>query len=328
MDSHFFKELHEAIKGETKLGTHMKSINKESFKENLDILNKRYNTFIGTLESLSVDDRISLANRIHTCSSKPENIACSAYSELAKQVYGKDLKIAFETYLFVAKKFIISFDNLQRALNKVFTNKALSVYNANLLHVAVFGVITDAEKFINFAVYMFDNILYETTEHRGIRELPPPQKYRLTYINKHKDEFASICRAKLSNSDAAEKIALADPKSNDLDVTLINENNESNMGFVNLGKMSPFIKNMVQTGARKFFVFRWLGEQWNILKHSKYLKSVKEKEWLEAHVALLQMDLQNVDPNSDEYRKYIKIIESYNVMIADLDKKIDSYIGD
>lgn len=329
MDFTFFKELQNAIAGEIKLGARMKSVNKENFKENLSILDRRFTTFVESIEMLSMDDRRKLAKRIFTYANKPENVACNAYCEIAKQVSGKDLQYAFATYTFVANKFIGTFANISRALDKLFIAKSLSVYNAQLLHVAVFGIIGDAEKFINFSTYMFDNIMYETTQHQGIRELPPPQKYRISFVNKYKTEFVSICQARLSNTDESiEKQMLSDPRPSDLNTTLVGENNESNLGFINVGKLAPAIRNMITTGARKFVIFRWLGEQWNILKHSRYLKSVKEKEWLETHVALLQMDLNNVDPNSDEYRTKVKIIESYNVMIADLDKKINTYIGD
>ena len=55
---------------------------------------------------------------------------------------------------------------------------------------------------------------------------------------------------------------------------------------------------------------------------------VKEKEWMESHVALLKLQLQNVDPNSDEYRKQVKIIAAYDEMIAGLDQKIDAYLNE
>ena len=47
-----------------------------------------------------------------------------------------------------------------------------------------------------------------------------------------------------------------------------------------------------------------------------------------AHVTLLQLDLADKDPNSEEYAKAVKIIDSYNQMIAELDQKINAYYNE
>jgi hypothetical protein len=53
-----------------------------------------------------------------------------------------------------------------------------------------------------------------------------------------------------------------------------------------------------------------------------------EKEELMAHVALLQMELSEKDPNSKEYAKAVKVIDSYNQMIAELDQKLNKYYNE
>ena len=63
-------------------------------------------------------------------------------------------------------------------------------------------------------------------------------------------------------------------------------------------------------------------------KHLKYLKQKKEKEWIEAHVALMKMDLANADPNSDEYRKTVAVIDAYSEQLAELEQKIAEYEGE
>jgi hypothetical protein len=111
------------------------------------------------------------------------------------------------------------------------------------------------------------------------------------------------------------------------DVNLIGDDNTANLGFVQTTSYTPMMRNLFTTGARSFVhvIFQSLGELWNLIKNHKYTKAKKEKEWMEAHVALLKLQLQGVDPNSDEYRKQVQIIESYNEMIAELDQKIAQY---
>ena len=64
------------------------------------------------------------------------------------------------------------------------------------------------------------------------------------------------------------------------------------------------------------------------MRNLKYQKMIQEKEWLQNHTDLLKLQLNGIDPNSDEYRKAVKIINTYNDMIRDLDLKISSYMED
>ena len=321
----FVKDLGQAIMREIAPGKKMNTINKEDFKENLLMLVERLNNLQNTFAAFSPQDRIAMADKIYKASNDRNNLACNAYVTIAKAIGRNDLRSAFESFSYITKHYITALETIDRNTANLFKDKAITVYNTKLSQVAVLGVVEEAETFVDFTVYLIDNISYEICENNGVKELPMPKKYRIQKIQKYLQDYIGICKNRMAST-AAVITSEIDKVKNSLDVNLIDENNVPNVGFIQSDKYSPLTRNLIQIGARKFIIFRWLGEQWNIIKHSRYLKAKKEKEWMESHVALLKLQLQNIDPNSEEYRKQVKIISAYDEMIAGLDQKIDAYL--
>ena len=323
----FIKDLGQAIMREIAPGAKMNTINKEDFKENLLILIERLNNLQRTFAAFSTQDRSVLADRIFKASNDKNNLACNAYVSIARAIGKNDLRNAFESFIYITKHYIGALENIERNTANTFKEKAITIYNTKLSQVAIVGLIEEAETFADFTVYLIDNISYEICENNGVKELPMPKKYRIQKIEKHLTEFTAICKNRMA-SNAASITAEIDKISRNLDVNLVDDNNGPNTGFIQSEKYSPVTRNFIQTGARRFVIFRWLGEQWNIIKHSRYLKAKKEKEWMESHVALLKLQLQEINPDSPEYRKQVKIISAYDEMIAGLDQKIDAYLNE
>ena len=323
----FVKELGQAIYKEIMPGKKMNTINKEDFKENLLILIDRLTNLQQTFAAFSTQDRVVLADHIYKASNNKANVACNAYVSVAKAIGRNDLRSAFTSFIYITDHYINALKTIDRNTANIFKNKAITIYNTKLSQVAIIGLVEEAETFVDFTVYLIDNISYEICEHDGVKELPTPQKYRIMKIEKFLPEYTQICKNRIS-SNAAVITKEIEQVQNKQDIDLIQEDNTVNTGFIRPEQFSPITRNLIQTGARKFIIFRWLGEQWNIIKHSRYLKAKKEKEWLESHVALLKLQLQNVDPNSPEYRKQVKIIAAYDEMIAGIDQKINHYLNE
>lgn len=321
----FVKDLGQAIMREIAPGAKMNTINKEDFKENLLMLIERLNNLQNTLAAFSVQDRAVLADKIFKASNDRNNLACNAYVIIARGIGKNDLKSAFDSFTYITKHYIGALSTIERNTANTFKEKAITIYNSKLSQIAIVGLIEEAETFVDFTVYLIDNISYEICENNGVKELPMPKKYRIQKIEKYLQDYIQICKNRMA-SNAAVITSEIDKVAKNLDVNLIDENNAPNTGFIQSEKYSPVVRNFMQTGARRFVIFRWLGEQWNIIKHSRYLKAKKEKEWMESHVALLKLQLQNVDPDSPEYRKQVKIIAAYDEMIAGIDQKIDAYL--
>lgn len=327
MDMDFVKELGTALQNEVAPGKKMRSVNKEDYRENLGILASRIKTLIETLSAMPANMKQSLADQIYKATSDRNNVACNTYVAIAKAVGKNDLRIAFDSVLTVAQTYSKIFESLDRTTNVVFKDKMITVFNSKLSHVAIFGVLGEAELFVNYSNYLFDNITYELCANNGVRELPMPKKYRMAYVQQEQVNFINLVKNRLQNSANVVISEIEKAVRSNSDVNLIGEDNTTNLGFVQPTGYTPMMRNLFTTGARSFIhvVFQSLGELWNLIKNARYNKAKKEKEWMEAHVALLKLQLQGVDPNSDEYRKQVQIIEAYNEMIAELDQKIGNY---
>lgn len=327
MDMDFVKNLGDAIQEETAPGVKMKTINKEDYRENLMIQQERLNTLIITINTFVGNEKSVLADRIFKASADRKNIACNIYVAIARAIGRNDLKIAFESIRVVCDNYIKIITVLNRSVATTFKDvKGITIYNTKLSHVANFGIVREIEMFTDYTNSLINGITYELCKTNGVNELSMPKQYRIAYITNSQAEYTELLKTRLQFNNTAILQEL-DKISKNGDINIVGNDNAANLGFVQTNNYSPMMKGLISTGSRKFFLFRWLGELWNLIKHNRYLKAKKEKEWLEAHVALLKLQMQGVDPNSEEYRKQVQIIESYNEMIAELDQKIDSYMN-
>jgi hypothetical protein len=84
----------------------------------------------------------------------------------------------------------------------------------------------------------------------------------------------------------------------------------------------------VQTGLSQGFIgnpFIMIGDAITVWQRQRYERNKKHREWISAKIAILQMDLDGVDPNSSDYKKQLEIIRRYTDELATLDKKINQY---
>ena len=326
----FITELGENISAEVGSGIRAKNINKEDFKENLQMLISRYTTILDMIGSLTETDRVGWANRIYNTSNEDKTAQfCKMYVNLSKQLGAKDLKVAFDSFKFTALNYKKMLDVLDKSINEIFKEKVITVFNSKLSSIAIFGLLKDATVIANYTIYMLHGIGYEITQHRGTNELDRPKKYRFAYCERNYNTVLEILKQMIHGTGAymfANGVTALRRSNND--VNLVDENNRPNLAFITPNSLTAQVTTLLKTGVKGFGIFRWLGEQWNLIKHAKYRKAQMEKEWIESHVALLKLELANVDPNSPEYQKQVKIINSYSEMIAQLDQKIDEYEND
>ena len=62
-----------------------------------------------------------------------------------------------------------------------------------------------------------------------------------------------------------------------------------------------------------------------VIRDKKNRKNVALREQLQARARLLQLELENVDPNSPEYQRLLKIIANYQKQIDRLNQEIAKY---
>lgn len=71
----------------------------------------------------------------------------------------------------------------------------------------------------------------------------------------------------------------------------------------------------------------WLGDAILTIQHLRYQRNKAMKEWLEAKIALINLQQAGADPDSERYRQLEQQLAYYTQVIADYDKKVKDYEG-
>ena len=235
------------------------------------------------------------------------------------------LDVGFDPFVMLAQNLRTVLQMIERNVNVLFNEKFTTIYNAKVSQLAVFRIVEQAQIFSNYAVYLFDGVLYEIVVNEGVHELNQPKPYRYEFINKYKAGVVELLKIGSLPNGANMLITEIDNLRKSLDTTLLDDRDQVNSAIKTVKNKFGLIEGGATILAS---IFRYFGEWGVLMRNLKYQKMIQEKEWLQNHSDLLKLQLNGVDPNSDEYRKAVKIINTYNDMIRDLDLKISSYMED
>lgn len=313
------KDVGEVVAVESKK---MRKISKEDFKENLGLVEGQLTNFINTLTNISGSDKEQFSQRITTFA-VPGNLFCNTCVEISKLL--RSQKVGFDPFVMLAQNLKTVLQMIERNVNVLFNEKFTTIYNAKVSQLAVFRIVEQAQIFSNYAVYLFDGVLYEIVVNEGVHELNQPKPYRYEFINKYKLGVVELMKVGTLPNGANQLITELDTLRKSMDTTLIDDQDRVNSSIKTVKNKFGLIEGGATILAS---IFRYFGEWGVLMRNLKYQKMIQEKEWLQNHTDLLKLQLNGIDPNSDEYRKAVKIINTYNDMIRDLDLKISSYMED
>ena len=308
------------------------TVTSKNFKDDLAITIQRYKNLLDAFGKLNATDLQKFADRIYATKNNIPNMkegkACQIYAEITTAVKSSnDSKVAFSDMNKTAKNILNVLNNFYANANIVFDGKdTISVQNAKLSHISAMGFIEKAQTFLDYQVSLLNTITYEIVNRNGVSELAPIAPYRYKFLDDFKQTFIDFY-SKMSNGKHSVYLSQYKKlkKSKD-DVFIGTAQGGSNLAYLSDTAKADMDKNLFGTWSLN--PFRWLGEMYNLYRHNKYVKMGAEREDLMAHVALLQLELSEKNPNSEEYAKAVKVIDSYNQMIAELDRKLEAYYNE
>ena len=301
----------------------MRKISKDDFRENLGLVMGQLTNFSNTINNIQGTDRTKFASTIASFATNRANVFCATCVEISKEL--RDNRGGFDLFDITAQNILSVLQMIERNVNVLFNEKFTTIYNAKLSQLAVFRMVEQAQIFANYAIYLFDGVLYDIVVNEGEHELNPPKQYRYDYIKQYKAGIIELMKVGSLPNGANALITELDNTRKTYDLTLINNANQVNPDIKVVKNKFGLIEGGVTILAS---IFRYFGEWGVLMRNLKYQKMKNEREWLQNHTDLLKLQLAGVDPNSEEYRKAVKIINTYNEMIRDLDLKISSYMED
>ena len=299
----------------------MSKISKEDLKESLGMILGQLSNFVVTINNVQGSDRIAFTKKIAEAGVEKNNVFSSTYLQIAKEIH--DTKPAFTTFVTCAQNIEAVLKNLERNINSIFNEKYTTIYNTKLSQASVLVMVNAAQLFVNYAIYLFDGILYEIIVNEGEHELNQPRPYRYKFIQNNQKAVLEILKIGGLPQGANLLISELDRIRKNFNHMLIDNHNNVNKELGTYQTGFGFIKTGLFILAK---IFRYFGEFGVVYRNLQYQKMLQEKEWLQNHNDLLKLQLSGMDPNSDEYRKAVKIINTYNDMISKLDDQINSYL--
>lgn len=277
------------------------------------------------LSDLSTNERRTLVAKLDLLKKDKSKTNVVLYNKYVGKLRGKaketELNGVFNSFITTASKFTEILTNIDKDLDDLFGSDKISIGNTKMSHVVIIGAIEESLTFADFCLYLFNGIVSDVTDE--LEAVPP---YRTKFIEDNLSIVASIVNRIFTKTGAdAYKACIANMKKENTNLLLLNEDNKSNTQFLKANSFNIGSKNLLTSGFINKNIFRWFGELLANRTHAKYQRMEREKEWMEAQVAVLKLDLDDTNPDDKQYRKMIKVIEAYDDLISKSDKKINSY---
>lgn len=229
-------------------------------------------------------------------------------------------KYHFASILVACKTLKHILQDVQKNLPKIMSGGNIAVLNCKISDVMLLGIIRECDMFVKFTSILWDHFMKTITMNDSTL-----LGYKIDYLNKNVENYAkcvSNAVNKEKNYSFLKEVELLRAKNNDM---VLYANNQSFLNFFTPSSVSASAARYVEQGIIGFNLFSLIVSFWDDWKHSQYLKNKDFKEWLELSSTLLRMAAMDVDPNSPEYQRLVKLIKAYEQKIVDIDRKIDEY---
>ena len=213
--------------------------------------------------------------------------------------------------------------DIQDSTDKIVgAQKGIVVGKTRLSQGIFLGVLEAGKMYTRFNSYLLATISHVNS---GTTDRMP--KYMINYLVTNLDSYLALTNSLCQVSGKWSVINdITNIKSSGLDLQLyVDEKNNASLrsGMITdvLGIENVFVTlfNVALTPIAL------IGEVYVDARHQHYMDINEHKKWMETHVANLQLQLSDTDPNDPEYVQAEKAIAYYNDKIAVMEKKVDEY---
>lgn len=319
--------------------TKMHDIDRDVLKDFVKAEIDGHKNFTKALKSMTKVDMDKFQERISVILPSAKVKAVSSWMEYKKSLQTRASQVEhakmFDSIVRTREAMISILEDISKKFNQIFDSEMISVTNLKKSQIATLGFIAHSIILSNWSLYMWT--LLSSLVDGSETEIP---KYRLDFISKYTKETVDIVNGIMSNEKASVADGVLKLRSKGADTPLA-VNGVSNInitiidpayisiaatvGYIVLAGISMAL--IIMIGLKLVSsLFRMGREHLETAAYESYLKNKEMKEWLEAHVAKLRMELQSVNPNDPQYQKMLKIIDVYDEKIRDLDEKINEYM--
>ena len=329
----FIKNISETITSGAK-GFREKRLN----KDDLELMLSDYKSNVATLQS-SMSNLIDLGaedvyRNVLTSMRTDKAVKAQlsrdiikAYTTMPSMLKGKakmngGLLMAIRS---TARTIVTLLDTVEKNIDDIVDREEFVMNDLMLSSTMLLGVLNVAKIFIDYSVYF---VIVLSSCHT--KNMNNTANYVYEYLVANQKVYISIINAILNDYGKGTIINdITNLRNKGLALkAVLPENIDANIATKNvmgvIGVHNIFIK--VVSIALSPIVL--LGESYIDLRHEYYQNMQEKQKWMDAHVALLTMELNGVDTTDPEYVKISKAIEYYSERAAKYDRKIARYMGE
>lgn len=321
-----FSNLANALTTAVKRDVSLKSLHKEDV---LDLINTNISIHNNIVNALSVRSDKEVNNWMLTvvkpALSRSSERSKDIYNEYAKGLVGKARKIeetrSLSSLLTVNKSFVKILTELKNNLDELFENKKVDIYDTRMSQVAVLGILKHSDIVANFSLYLYS---FMTRVANGSTSSIP--RYRDVFMKENVTKVTMITNKVVEHKGEYEFLNnIRKLRSKGADLILGANGSFSFTNFVNRGFYTPDILDTLLSAISCLNIFSAVGNLIDDYKIDRNNRNKEIKEWLENHVALLRMDLEDPNKDSKEKAKLLQIIKAYDEKIAEYDERIKKF---
>jgi len=324
-----FNNLKEYIKEEITKNKILSPLNKNNLIELININLKSLNNINITFQAFSSSNKTlynAYRDRLKNTKIKVNNNILQIPLMFPRLLSGTAKSMEDNRFLSSIQKtvsILIDFnESVLKNINDIITQDSVVINNVRVLDTYCVSVIEQTKSYCDFCYDLFGLISYVINDFS--QDYPKYRQLRLTNNYPLFIEITNqLCNSKNNVSILKDVKTI---KSNGFNFKL----NDTSVGAVSSINNNILSKRVV-TGLHRFLgfpnPFRYVCDLYVDMRHAIFSKNKDEKEWLEFHVSMLKMKLNQIDPNSEEYIRLSKAVEFYEDQIAKKQRKIDDYLN-
>ena len=307
----------------TKLEISAKKLNEikpSELREYLDTINAELAIFCDSVENSTSQDLQFMRLQLVNANNETTKQYNSFVEKLTSTALRDEKNKMFSAMIYACRSLMETIKYIDDNVETLFNDKNITLYNTRVSQVGIIGIMHYAAITAMFVNYLFSNI--NACVVKGLTIYP----YRTVYITKNSDVVSTVVNDVYRRTGIFSYLnGIGELKKRNLDEFILTDDGKSNADNLPYDSIPIPIKSTFIAGLFGLNIFRWIGETWNLFRHSKFIKMQAEREWMSSHVDVLKMTAARVDPDSAEYQKKIAIIKKYDEMIARLDAKLGKY---
>ena len=247
-----------------------------------------------------------------------KNIYNDYFSKLNGKALNLERACPFDSLIHANNILANILTEITKNIDNLIENDEFTVYTVRMSQLALMGVIAQSNRLISFTAYFYHFLVMF---HAGNAANLP--KYRGAYLVDNLNEITTLVNALNDKKGITNFLKeISDLKKAQADIIPGADTTFEFTGQVQVSRFSVSILDYILGGLSHLNILDSLLEAWDDYRLEQYRRNKEIKEWLEQHVALLKLEMNELDSTSPEYIKLTSVINAYSEMIAEYDQAI------